>query len=81
MLTDQNEFLNKDRLLIPFINFFPNNINLLDKHLKQTLSNDKLLDEQRKISISHYSQNHTWAHRILPILDQLQKVYWDKFQV
>ena len=78
LLTDKNDFLKKDRLLNPFINFFPNNINLLDKIITKTLNDTKLLDEQRKISTSHYSQNHTWEKRVLPILNKLQKTYWDK---
>ena len=38
--------------------------NIYNKIITKTLNDTKLLDEQRKISTSHYSQNHTWEKRV-----------------
>ena len=78
LLTDQNDYLEKDQLVNPFINFLPVNLNDMDHILAQKLSDTKDLDDLRKIAIDHYSKNHTWEHRIVPVLDMLCEEYSSK---
>ena len=76
LLTDQNDYLKKDQLVNPFINFLPDNLNDMDKILTKKLHNSENLDSLREESIDHYSRNHTWEYRILPVLDVICENYY-----
>ena len=78
LLTDQNDYLEKDQLVNPFINFLPDNLDDMDQILTQKLSDTTDLDNLRKLAIDHYSRNHTWEHRIVPVLDMLCEEYSNK---
>jgi len=76
LLTDFNIFLKDDEAANPFVNFFPQDITLLDDVLDEWLSSNSFLEKNRSVSIAHYVERHTWQHRLLPVLDVLDRTYW-----